>query len=280
MTSFANALRNKVYIHNVSLSKFRVEHKMFEFDQFRRVVLVPHYQLIIKDLIYNISERMEANAPKGNMDERAIIVLDRYKVKLPASSFDQETYLAGFETLIANMFPTEIIFDATAVELNDVKMLVADFKLHVQAAASNNDAFRFRFLRCHPLLQGSRQRFMYPLSTLLLFEYLESKGNFFWNEYDIFATDGRMIDILGTINGSKDFEEIYNWGGRTYDDTGRDELEYIRNVYTHISQLQGVCDAAMNEERIEHDLSQLFPTVLTCLYAFCANKHISLDFLQ
>ncbi|BBN70469.1 hypothetical protein Prudu_1482S000400 [Prunus dulcis] len=211
-------------------------------------------------------ERIKANATKGSVDERAIIVLDRYKVKLPASSFGQETYLAGFETLIANMFPTDLTFDATAVELNDIKMLVADFKFHVQKAASKNDASLFRFLRYHPLLQGSRQRFIYPIATLLLFEYRASQDNLFWSTYNTFPSSGRTIDILGAINGLKDFEEIYNWGGRTYINTPRDELEYIRNVYTHINRLQGVCNAAMNEERIEHDLSQLFPKVLTDLW--------------
>ncbi|KAH0980276.1 hypothetical protein GBA52_007453 [Prunus armeniaca] len=73
------------------------------------------------------------------------------------------------------MFPIDLTFDATDVELNDIKMLVTDFKLQVQYAISQNEE---------------------------------------------------------------------------------------------------------NEEHIEHDLAQLFPMVLTDLYAFCAFENISLDFLQ
>ncbi|CAL8123080.1 unnamed protein product [Prunus armeniaca] len=56
-----------------------------------------------------------------------------------ASSPDHEAYLAGFETLIANMFPIDLTFDVTDVELNDIKMLVIDFKLQVQYAVSQNE---------------------------------------------------------------------------------------------------------------------------------------------
>lgn len=56
-----------------------------------------------------------------------------------ASSPDHEAYLADFETLIANMFPIDLTFDVTDVELNDIKMLVIDFKLQVQYAVSQNE---------------------------------------------------------------------------------------------------------------------------------------------
>ncbi|KAL6288513.1 hypothetical protein ACE6H2_006023 [Prunus campanulata] len=221
---------------------------------------------------------MEINAPKGSMDEEIIIILDSYKVKLPASSSDRETYLAGFKTLIAYMFPTYLTFDATNVKLNDIKMLVTDFKLQVQHAASKNDAFSFRFVRCHPLLQGSRQRFIYPIATVLMFEYHKSHGNYLWSGYNNFVMRTMTIDILGAINITEYFEEIYHLGGRTYTNTAKDELEYIQNGYIHI--YVGVRDVVMNEEHIEHVLAQLFPMVLKNLNAFCVLKKLSLDFLQ
>ncbi|KAL6288512.1 hypothetical protein ACE6H2_006022 [Prunus campanulata] len=175
------------------------------------------------------------------------------------------------------MFTTYLTFDATYVKLNDIKMLVTDFKLQVQHVASKNDAFNFRFVRCHPLLQGSRQRFIYHIATMLMFEYYKSHGNYLWSRYNNFVIRIRTIDILGAVNGSEDFEKIYHQSGRTYTNTARDELENIRNGYMHINR--GVHDAATNEGHIEHVLAQLFPMVLKNLNAFCALEKLSFDFL-